>query len=235
MKQKGFAPVLIILLVLLTIGGIFYLGKRKVNLSLPLLVSTQNQNIFTTESSAQLSQTSSPTSGTAKTEKCPTTPNASYSKEVSISGTMCKFTMFKEYNNPDFTVTYPQEWMSSIVGAAGINIRFEKSDKEFVYLLQTVTNMQIQNLDRAEICYEGCNKIVENNEIEISKTVETDNGIQVLRLITAVGNKKMERLFYLTDRKYESEFRLFVFQFSPTTTVFENEVIDLLKSLKFAQ
>jgi len=149
--------------------------------------------------------------------ECPTDPNGSYARQISKEGTSCLFTMIDTSNETDFSIIYPPKWKASIVGASASNLRFEKNTDEIVYVLQSLTDLPLESVDKAQTCYEGCLPIIGSEEKEISKTVKTYGSKRVLEVVTSLNNEQVQRYFYLSNQKTNNESRLFVFQFSPTT------------------
>ena len=170
----------------------------------------------------------------AENNNCPTTFNADYKREIVTEKSNCKITMFTDNGNADFSIIYPKKWVASIVGAAASNIKLEKNAEEIVHVIQTSTNLSLNEVHNSNYCYEGCNPILDYKEVIISKSNLTIDSKHILKLITSIESKPMERYFYLTDQKQSNNYRLLIFEFTPSDQDFENEVLELIKNTEFS-
>lgn len=235
--QPNFSKLQIIFLIITTIfilGTLYFYFSKRASNKLSIIPSPSPIQTYVTTpippTSTNISSNSSVTS-----EKCPTYPIGSYSTEVTIENEKCKFTMFDGYDSTKryFTILYPQKWQVSVVGATAANLRFDKNDKENVLMLNSTTDLPLESLNKAQYCYEGCMPIIDIQEKEISRTIKSFGTLKVLEISTSLNNQQIQRYFYLTDQKYDNKFSLFVFEFTPTTKEFDNEVVELIKSMEF--
>jgi hypothetical protein len=164
--------------------------------------------------------------------ECDVSLNASENREVVELDQKCKFVKFDDLKKTKFSFTYPKGWKSGIVSAAGTNISLISNNGNTVYIFQSSSNLLLMDLDKEKLCYEGCDLIVGSNEKVIAKTVETYGTKKVLKLVTNMEDKKMERLFFLSNEKEDNKNLLLIFEFEPSDIQYENSVIEIIKSLE---
>lgn len=156
MRQKGFAPILIIFLVLIAIGGAYYFGTKRGNV---FPTPTQTPTSITTSTPTQITPTVKPTADPTANWK--TYANSSYSYQIKYPSdwsviredkdkpafkTIVQLTPNNSTNNlPSVVVVIEQNTFDTVYnGLKEISERYKGTFKQF-----TVNNL-ITNANKAE-------------------------------------------------------------------------------------
>lgn len=236
-KEKGNVTLLLILFIALITSGFiyFYVANKYRTPKSANINNIGNEQTLKTAATIPSNITVNKTKEENENKE-PCVPSGYDITKNLLLGTSCELIFYKTDKSVSFSFLYPKFWITQIVGAGGYNLKLTDPKNEIAYVYQTYPELSVSDLDKVEICYEGCEAVIKPEERSINKTASEISKNHILYIVTSLKNENIYRYIVQTETKYNETYAkgnlILIFETRSKDTAFLNSINDIVKSLK---